>query len=466
MNKLFSSIFPLFALFTSLSIQLHSLKATSLGTTNYRPSELLKKDVYFLYGAEHLKLENNFFDIPVIYNAEVQKWISFFLNKGKNYFIRYAERAGRYADVMGEILVRHGLPRDFIFLAMAESGFSNHAKSKASAVGPWQFISSTGKKFHLKINWYVDERRDPIKSTMAAASYLKRLYEIFGSWELAAAGYNAGEGKIGRAIRKYGTHSFWKLSEYKMIKNETKNYVPKIMALAIIGKNLKSFNMGEIDFHAPLDFEEIEVAPLTDLYLVAKELKIDVKELFKLNPELLRWMTPPGQKYSLRVNVGLKVAWNTCCEKTPQKVVAQDYQFYTTPQRISLKDVGNIYHLPLTILTDLNPSLPRHSSLKKGEHVVLPFRQGQSLKSSMYSDLFEKKSAPRKNRRRYQERLVLAKNRGEKINNPKEFYTVKRGDTLWDVAKKNGVSLDTLIKTNYDILGGRMIRAGDILAIR
>src|SRR5690606_20193905 len=135
------------------------------------------------YGAEHLNLENYYFDIPVVYNDEVKKWIKYFQGRGRAYFERYSARAGRYAPIMSKILDELGMPKDLIFLAMAESGFQNKAKSWARAVGPWQFMPFTGKRYGLKIDWYVDERQDPIKSTIAAAKYLAKLYADFGSWE-------------------------------------------------------------------------------------------------------------------------------------------------------------------------------------------------------------------------------------------------------------------------------------------
>lgn len=210
-----------------------------MGSANIEVPHKHNKKTYFLYGAEHLKLENNYFDIPVVYNAAVKKWINYFLNRGRGFFERYSARAGRYAPVLSKILDDHGLPQDLIFLAMAESGFQSKAKSWAKAVGPWQFMPYTGKRFGLKIDWYIDERRDPFKATVAASEYLKKLYEEFESWELAAAAYNAGEGKMSRAIRRYRTESFWKIRRGRYLKAETKNYVPKIMALAIIGKKFK-----------------------------------------------------------------------------------------------------------------------------------------------------------------------------------------------------------------------------------
>jgi membrane-bound lytic murein transglycosylase D len=435
-----------------------------LGTSNLGESDKTKGDVYFLWGAEHLKLENNYFDIPVKYNAAVKKWIDYFLSRGKPYFERYVERSGRYAPVIGKILEAHGLPRDLIFLAMAESGFQNKAKSWAKAVGPWQFMPFTGKRYGLEINWYLDERRDPIKATIAAARYLKDLYQLFGSWELAAAGYNAGEGKVSRAIKRYRTQNFWKIRKGRYLKRETKNYVPKIMALAILGKNLKSFGMGDIDFKQPLDFDEIEVPASTDLFKVAELSGVDFQEIHRLNPELMRWITPPHQKrYSLRLPVGTKQLWASCCKG--HNLTAEDFQQYKVARRASLTQLGRKFKVPAEVLADLN-GVPKNKRLVKATIVDLPFRRGQSRKDPMYADLYERKSRRGGRYRRYKRQVKRALRRGRKIASPSVFYTVKKGDTLWKVSRTMGVGMNTLIRSNYHIVKKRMIRAGDRLAIR
>ena len=422
---------------------------------------------YYLYGAEHIKLDNYHFDIPVVYNDKVKKWIDFFLNRGRDYFERYSARAGRYAPIMGHILAEHGLPRDLIFLAMAESGFQTKAKSWARAVGPWQFMPYTGKKFGLRIDWYIDERRDPIKATVAASQYLTKLYNDFGSWELAAAAYNAGEGKIGRAIERYKAENFWHLLNGRYLKAETKNYVPKIMALAIIGKNLKSFGLADIDFHEPLDFDEIKVPAMTDLFEVAKLLDIDFEELERLNPEILRWFTPPDMaEYTLRIPVGKKNLWRNCCEG--QKFLAKDFQTYTVASQKSnntLKSISQKFKIKGQVLEDFN-NFAFAQKLPVGTVVTLPFKVGQSRRENMYADLYER---PRKEiliRQTYRGRIRLAAKKGKKIVSPVEYYTVQKGDTLWTVAQKTGVSLDTLIVSNMKIIKNRMIRAGDRLIIR
>lgn len=422
---------------------------------------------YFLYGAEHLELDNYYFDIPVVYNQAVQNWMKYFLTRGRGFFERYGARAGRYAPILGKILEEQGLPRDLIFLAMAESGFQNKAKSWARAVGPWQFMPYTGKRYGLKINWYLDERRDPIKATIAASRYLSKLYKQFGSWELAAASYNAGEGKVGRAIRRYKTENFWKLRKGRYLKPETKNYVPKIMALAIIGKNLKTFGFEDLDFHEPLDFQEVEVGPATDLVKIAENLNIEFEELQRLNPEILRWFTPPGGNYSLRIPVGTKTVFNKCCKGEKEKLLAVDFMDYRVKgRRSNLHDVARKFKIKdPEVLPWLN-GLSKNQKLEKGQVVLLPFRKGQDTRENMYADLYEKPRRVVRMRRSWKKRISKALRRGRKIASPSRYYHVKKGDSLWTVSKKTGTSLDTLIVSNYHILKNRRIRAGDRLAVK
>lgn len=423
-----------------------------------------EKKVYYLFGAEHLKLDNYYFDIPVVYNAATKKWIDYFTGRGRELFRRYSERAGRYAPVMAKILDDNKMPKDLIYLAMAESGFQNHAKSWAKAVGPWQFMPYTGKTYGLRIDWFIDERRDPIKATEAASRYLKKLYRQFGSWELACASYNAGEGKIGRAIRRYGTKNFWKLRRGRYLKAETKNYVPKIMALAIIGKNLKAFNFEEVDFHKTLDFEEITVAESTDLYHIAKYLGVEFAEMKKFNPEIRRWNTPAGENYTLRVPVGKKVVWQKLNQEETQ-ILATNYKNYSMRGRSSLKDVAKKFKLPIRVLASIN-DVPVHRKLDPNSVVKLPFRDDHSNKHSMYADLYDKPRRSTLRRRRYRRLIRRGMQRGKDIGSPSEYYTVKKGDNLWNVARKTGTSLNTLIRSNSRLLKRRQIMPGDKLAIR
>jgi membrane-bound lytic murein transglycosylase D len=421
-----------------------------------------------LEAARELGLKNTKFDIPVTWNKQTAMWVKFFTGKGRRHFINYTQRAGRYAPVLSKIMADNGLPRDLIYLAMAESGFQNHARSWAKAVGPWQFMPATGRKFGLNIDWYVDERRDPLKATIAAANYLKTLHGLFGSWELAAAGYNAGEGKIARAIRMYRTNDFWKLTKGRYLRPETKNYVPKIMALAIIGKNLDAFGFkDEVRFEQALDYEEIMVKGNADLYEVAEVLQIDFDEVKRYNPEIVRWQIPPYlESYPLRVPVGAKDAWEEFKEK--DSVVADSYKTYVTNDASSLAHISKKFKVPVEVLEELNPDLSADARLSLHTVVSLPFREDHSLRDGLYADIYEKSTKKKERRRKSRnERMIAAYSRkGKLIKNPSVFYTVKKGDTLWRVAQRTGVPMSTIIRTNRHLIKRRQILPGDKLAIR
>ncbi len=411
-----------------------------------------------------LGLVNTKFDFPVTWNKQTAMWVKFFTGRGRKHFINYTQRAGRYAPVLSKIMADNGLPRDLIYLAMAESGFQNHARSWAKAVGPWQFMPATGKKFGLNIDWYVDERRDPLKATIAAANYLKTLHGLFGSWELAAAGYNAGEGKIARAVRMYRTKDFWNLTKGRYLRPETKNYVPKIMALAIIGKNLEVFGFNQINFEQALDYEEIMVKGNADLYEVAEVLELDFEEVKRYNPEITRWQIPPYlESYPLRVPVGAKDAWDEYKDK--DSVVADSFKTYVTSGHLSLQQISKKFKVPSDVLEAINPDISQNT-LPPKTIVYLPFREDHSLTASMYADIYEISTKKSKRSRSHKRLMASSGRKGRVIKNPSVFYTVKKGDTLWRVAQRTGVPMSTIIRTNRHIIKRRQILPGDRLAIR
>jgi membrane-bound lytic murein transglycosylase D len=422
-----------------------------------------KGKTYFLQGAEELNLENNYFDIPVVYNDQVKKWMDYFLNRGRGFFERYTERAGRYAPILGAILEEHGLPRDLIFLAMAESGFNTSAKSWAAAVGPWQFMPATGRTYGLEQDWYKDERRDPIKATVAAARYLTKLYGDFGSWEVAAAAYNAGEGKLSKAIVKYKSEDFWDISKGRYLKAETKDYVPKIMALAIIGKNLKSFGFDDVEFHEPLDFDEVTVKPATDLVKLSESLGVEFEEIQRLNPEVLRWFTPPNaDNYKLRIPPNTAEKFAQCCSKLD--LVAKDFQEFVIPKKMSVAEISKKFKLRKNyVLTALN-NVSENAVFSKGESVKLPFRIGElvSPSNNLYADLYEKprREVLRKNHRN--RRYARSSSRKKDVR----YYTVKKGESLFTVAQKHGISVKRLIASNNEIKKTKKVSAGVKLIIK
>ncbi|HKJ04011.1 MAG TPA: lytic transglycosylase domain-containing protein, partial [Geopsychrobacteraceae bacterium] len=234
-------------------------------------------------------------DLPLAGHQRVEKLLKYYTGNGRNSFGRWLERAGRHIPRIQLVFASEGIPLDLAYLAMIESGFNERAYSWAHAAGPWQFIESTGRIYDLRNDWWSDERRDIEKSTLAAARFLKDLNRRFkGDWYLAAAAYNAGGGKINQAVKKSGSRDFWALTEGNVLQEETKNYLPKLLAALTIVRDLEAYGFGELDFQQPISYETVIVPTSTDLEVIARLGDVDYEELKILNPELKRWCTPPS----------------------------------------------------------------------------------------------------------------------------------------------------------------------------
>lgn len=241
-------------------------------------------------------------DFPITVNSRVEGWIDYFTGKGRPHMDRYLGRSSRYLPTMKEIFKKYGLPEDLVYLALIESGFNLRAKSHAKAVGPWQFMKATGKRYGLKVDAWLDERRDPIRATEAAANYLKDLYLMFESWYLAASAYNAGEYKILRAIEELKTNNYWRISQTRLIRRETKDYIPKLIAAAIIAKNPEKYGFGDVVYQDPLEFETLTVDFPVRIKDIAASIDVSEDEMLDLNPAYIKHITPPGGvTYEIRV---------------------------------------------------------------------------------------------------------------------------------------------------------------------
>jgi LysM repeat protein len=247
---------------------------------------------------------------PSVLNEQVQDFISFFQGRAGNFFSRSLARSQAYEEMMKKIFREKNLPEELFYLALIESGYNPTALSRAKASGIWQFISQTAKRFGLRVDKWVDERRDPEKSTLAAAEYLKILYEMFNCWDLAAAGYNAGEGKILGAIKKARSEDFWEISKHRYLKPETKQYVPRFLAAMMIARDPQKYGFADIEYHPPLVYEKVTVPPYTSLALVARAAGADLSEIQALNPSLLRGKTPPNSpQFEVNLPAGTKEAF-------------------------------------------------------------------------------------------------------------------------------------------------------------
>jgi Transglycosylase SLT domain/LysM domain len=242
---------------------------------------------------EHRRLE---FSREVIENPRVRYFINQFSKSGKNDLEKVLARSGKYMGMIVQVLHEEGVPRELAYLALIESGFLTHSLSPSGAVGLWQFVPGTARRYGLRIDSWVDERRDPLKSTRAAAAYLKDLHDYFGRWYLAIAAYNAGQGAIDRAMQSSGATDFWALSAKAKLRDETRNFVPKFVAASLIASDPQKYGFIDLAYDPPMDYEEMEVQGSLRLASLAEMAGTDPETIRELNPELLRSRTPPEER--------------------------------------------------------------------------------------------------------------------------------------------------------------------------
>lgn len=245
--------------------------------------------------------------LPVSVDERVNRWMERYLNDQRPAFERYLKREGLYSGMIKEALRARGMPEDLMYLAAIESGFSPSATSRVSASGMWQFMGPTAQQFGLRIDEWVDERRDPVRATDAALDYLQALHNRFGSWYLAAAAYNAGPGRVSRALRSHAGDQagdeelYWEIIDH--LPRETRVYVPKILALSVLGAAAEDYGF-DVEPMGPVEFDRVWVPSGTTLRWIARSLDTKLKTIRDLNPHLIRGVTPPDGLYPVRVPPG------------------------------------------------------------------------------------------------------------------------------------------------------------------
>lgn len=315
--------------------------------------------------------------IPLVAHPRVEFWVRYFKTQGRASFLKWLVRGESVHQTVAPILKDQGLPAELYFLAMVESGFSNAAYSRAKATGTWQFMSGTAKLYGLRIDHWVDERRDPVKSTVAAARFLRDLYEDFGDWHLAMAAYNAGPGKIRRAIRKTGQKSFWAIADTNLIRPETKHYVPKVLAALTLASNPKQHGFEvKPDPRNEIPSGEVLIKDPVKLSEVAVKLKIPVRSLRSWNPELIREITPPSRGrwaktgYRLRVPASLAEKFEEI-EGSLAAVEVVDIHMHKIRQGETLSRIARKYKVAIKQIMSLNPAL-RPTRLRTGSQIAVP----------------------------------------------------------------------------------------------
>ncbi len=314
-------------------------------------------------------------DIPIEFNTAVDRWLVYYQRRGRRSIQIHLARAGRYEGTLRAILREHGLPQDLVYLSLIESGYDPNAYSSAHAVGLWQFLASTARRYGLRVTYWIDERRDPVLATHAAAAHLKDLYEEFGSWYLAAAAYNGGSWRVRRAIRRSGSRDFWTLARRGYLPRETRNYVPKLIAAALIAKQPERYGL-TVRAAPPLSYDLGRVPDATSLEVIAEAAGVDVAEVKALNPQLIRGVTPPGESYYVRLPArsGATFAANYARIQTEARAGAIQH---TVRSGDTLSWLATAYGSDLSAIRSANPSV-RPERLEVGQRLYIPVSRDSS----------------------------------------------------------------------------------------
>jgi len=416
--------------------------------------EDVRQEAEELFGAD----ANASFDIDVTNfagNRRVLEYLEFFQLDARDRFEIWLSRLGRYEGMIRERLRARGLPEDLVYLTLIESGLSNTAVSRARAVGMWQFMTATGRGYGLQIDPWVDERRDPFKATEAAANHLQDLVQRLGSVYLAAAAYNAGAGRIEREIRRLpgepdtvDDQTFFQIADRRNLRRETRDYVPKLIAAALIAKQPARYGFTDIERLPPLVFDEVSVPDATGLDVLARLSDTSVAAMLELNPQYVRGITPPGRGVVVRVprGRGARVAERYADLPINERVTFVDH-FVTSGQTLS--GIAQRYKVTVTMLQAANPHLRSHA-LRVGQRIIVPM-SGRVVPRGAWS------TPPEPRMRRVSTRYASSSDGSTR-------HRVASGETASAIARQHGVGLMALLEAN-DLTMRSVIRPGDVLRI-
>ncbi len=372
--------------------------------------------------------------IPLIRNKQVDQFIHYFTNKGRKQFEIWLERYLHYQGLIIPILKEHEIPEEIFVLAMIESGLNPKAYSRANASGMWQFVYATGKSYGLDRNWYIDERRDPIKATHAACEFLLDLNESFDNWYLTLAAYNAGGGRIRRATRTHQTFDFWQLHS---LPRETRNYIPYFLAAAIIIASPEEFGF-DLPTVKPFKFEEVLLDKSADLAILAHSARIKVKTLRQYNPELRQSASPADGPYLLKLPFGKKeqfiANWSSLSD---DERFAPQFVSHRVKYGESLWTISRKYNVSVHDIASVNKIKNRHK-IRVGSRLKIPAKGG---------------------------RLYASSQNGGPPGHYKMVYTVRRGDTLGQIADDHRTQAGKIRRWNNLRYGSYIIHPGQKLTI-
>ncbi len=399
-------------------------------------------------------LQNTLHDLPIPLNAKVLSYVELFQGRLKEWVEVGLSRGSRYLPMIQSVLRAEGLPLDLAYVPLIESAFNPNAQSRAKAKGVWQFMRPTAVENGLKHDWYIDERADPRKATLAAAKYLKALRDMFdGDWHLALASYNAGPGTVGRAIKRTGINDFWKLSSKQRLPRETREYVPMILAAVIVAKNPIQYGLN-IEPVDTLKFERVALPEPMDLRRVAEWTGASVKDIQDLNPELRRWTTPiKAQNYEIKVPEGTGTLLRVRLEETTTE--AATLKWHTVRRGETLLTIARKLRVSRADLAEAN-YLTIRARVKTGQKLVIP--RAPTTLLAAHTDGPPPPVA--------EARATSAPSRApeaRRVADARLVYKVRKGDTLFSIAKIYRTTVAQL-KT-WNRITGNKIAAGMRLVI-
>jgi len=367
-------------------------------------------------------------DLPLMMTDQVASYINYFSTRGRPTLEHGLTQSGRYRDLIENVLKEEGVPQDLIYLAQAESGFHPYAVSRVGARGIWQFMGSRAKGYGLHRDLWVDDRQDPEKSTRAAARHLKDLYNQFGDWYLAMAAYNSGPGTVQSAVKRTGYADFWELYRRNVLPKETRNYVPIIVAVAIMTKNPSQYGLQNIIPDPPMKYDTVKINYPVDLRLVAECIDVTPSELQELNPALLRMTTPKGH-FDLHLPVGTADKYQAAIAGIPTDMRLW-WRYHTVDRGETLMSLSRTYRTPLKTIATAN-QLDMSDTIDAGAKLVIPIAPGRHNSGDGQT---------------YARRLTI--------------YRVRKKDTLESVSNNLGIAPTTIRRWNRmkgDSLAGRRV---------
>ena len=392
-------------------------------------------------------------DVPIPQNARVLAYVELLQGRLRDYVAESLTRGTKYLPMIQDVFRAEGLPLDLAYIPVIESGFKPTALSKASARGPWQFMKPTAREQGLKFDWYIDERSDPEKATVAAAKYLKSLHKLFnGDWHLVLAAYNGGLGRVQRAIKRSGRDDFWSLSQSsRYLPRETREYVPLILAAIVVAKNPAQYGF-EITPAEPINYDKVSVPRAIDLRRVAEWTGTSIDEIQALNPELRRWMTPVRYpEYEVKVPQGTAQEFtDRLASASPSDFVSLNW--YTVKRAETLSSIARKLRVARSELAEAN-HLSVKAKVRPGQDLIIPRAPATLL-------------AARTERTPPAETASRANGDDEppvKASAPLT-YRVKKGDTLVSIARTFDTTVEKIRSLNR--IRGAHISPGDRLTIR